>query len=182
MHVALGWIACELLESVMYDLEGMCRIPSPAMALEPVAHYIRLNNYFNKQQGSSWTWLGARLWTVLERRAHNTIFQISIKTKCWESCLQLPVSPYSAGNSRPAYLPISKAVDLLQYVFNFWLFRNINISFYGIQLACLSNVTLKGTQVYSRQMFCKRLQRLGHLEECVGKSIGSSVESNTMFK
>lgn len=110
-------------------------------ALEPVAHYTRLNNYFNKQQSSSPSW------TVLERRAHNTIFQISIKSKCWESSYPLPASP--STNLQPSFAfslfqPFDcqlqrcvsshgnkhevgggNPVDLLRFVFDFWLFQNI---------------------------------------------------------
>lgn len=107
-------------------------------ALEPVAHYTRLNNFFNKQQSSSPSW------TVLERRAHNTIFQISIKSKCWESSAPPTTSPMPQPSSlslaATLRLPIAALqrfftwhhrevvegdpVDLLRFVFDFWLSRN----------------------------------------------------------
>lgn len=104
VHTNTQLISCSSACDVSLDclwagwrLEGVCCIPSPtrAIPLEPVAHYTRLNNYFNKQQSSSWTWFGARLWTVPQRRTHNTIFQISIKPKCWERAAQSsPLAPH----------------------------------------------------------------------------------------
>lgn len=125
-------------------------------ALEPVAHYTRLNNYFNKQQSSSPSW------TVLERRAHNTIFQISIKSKCWESSSRpLPLPLYqsttlfhflslSLSLFATLRLPIAalrfftwkqpwggRGEPCWSFTFRIWLLtfsKYINIFFYGIQL------------------------------------------------
>lgn len=140
-------------------------------ALEPVAHYTRLNNYFNKQQSSSPSW------TVLERRAHNTIFQISIKSKCWESSAPPATSPILQPSSTFSLFSLSLSLLLqpfdcqlqrcvsthgttvrwlrgtllifyvLYLTFDF-LEIYINILFYGIQLV------RKGTQVHGPLMKC----------------------------
>lgn len=174
-------------------------------ALEPVAHYTRLNNYFNKQQSSSPSW------TVLERRAHNTIFQISIKSKCWESSSRpLPLPLYqsttlfrflslSLSLFATLRLPIAalrfftwkqpwggRGEPCWSFTFRIWLLtfsKYINIFFMAFNWYCLSGLR-KGTQVHGlMKMCCKRLRGIApqcfpdHLEQCVGKSLLAQVQS-----
>lgn len=168
--------------------------PTTHQALEPVAHYTRLNNYFNKQQSSSPSW------TVLERRAHNTIFQISIKSKCWESCprphpmlynpLSLSFAPFlsfsgrnpSTANCSAAFIRMEASVRwargtlLIFYVsyltFDFWKIY-INILFYGIQLALPERSPERDSSARPDENVLQKIAPRclpAHLEQCVGKS------------
>lgn len=99
------------------------------------------------------------LWTVSELRAHNTIFQISIKSKCWESSsLPGPGLTGVPSGRKVSQLQLSGPLGLMIFsisylTFDFSKYKHF-VLWLSIDFPIFPLQGLKGTQVQCHLAWC----------------------------